>query len=88
MRDLNILKKNKTLEIQENQREQAKATLQEEADRQIKKEKNKKKAVKKAKAKERQGNAKPQANSNTKIESLNNNLESVFMELNLRKGRF
>ena len=83
MRDLNILKKNKMLEIQENQREQAKAALQEEADRQTKKETNKKKAVKKAKAKEKQGNAEPQANTNTKLESLNNNLESMFMEAGL-----
>merc|ERR1712240_307859 len=83
LRDENILKKHKMLEIQDNQREQSKTTLQEETERQIKKEKNKKKLAKKAKAKEKQGNARPQANTNTKIESLNNNLESVFREAGL-----
>merc|ERR1712240_617450 len=83
LRDLNILKKHKMLEIQDNQREQSKTTLQEETERQIKKEKNKKKLAKKAKAKEKQGKERLQAKSNTKIKRLDDNLESLFSEVGL-----
>merc|ERR1712240_895451 len=83
LRDENILKKHKMLEIQDNQREQSKTTLQEETERQIKKEKNKKKLAKKAKAKEKQGKERLQAKSNTKIKRLDDNLESLFSEVGL-----
>ena len=72
------------LEIQESEREQAKTTLQEETEKQIKKEKNKKKKLaKKVKAKENQGKEMLKTKSNTKIKRFDDNLESLFSEVGL-----
>merc|ERR1712240_408620 len=86
LRDENILKKHKMLEIQEIKREYAKTTLQEETERrrQIKMEKKKKKKLaKKATSKERQGKEMLKTNSNTKIKRLDDQFESLFNEVGL-----
>merc|ERR1712240_234929 len=69
--------------IQESKREQAKTTLQEETERQIKKKKNKKKKLAKKVKKEKQGKEMLKTKSNTKIKKPDDNLESLFSEVGL-----